>query len=251
MSRILYKYIDIKGGKAMLKNQTLQYTNATQLNDPFDCHPGLLDYSKIPEGYSPEKKEWYLGKLQNDALNKRNRAWICSLTKRNDSILMWTHYAKNHQGICIGLNMDEVRKHPIQGNLWQSPEEIEVQYVDILNQDNRKPYFEYLYGTKAKEWEYEKEVRLLIENPSWRFAVRPSLKIMFQRIIDPKIIRYQVKLPSECFDSVYFGIYTCKKTIEKITNIVRKINPNIKLYQMAVDENALRLKAEEIKTKEL
>jgi hypothetical protein len=34
---------------------------------------------------------------------------------------------------------------------------------------------------------------------------------------------------------------------EKIINYARKhLNPNIKLYQMSVDENAFRLKAEDI-----
>ena len=42
MPRILYKYLDIVGAKCMIGNQNLQFTNASQLNDPFDCHPKLL-----------------------------------------------------------------------------------------------------------------------------------------------------------------------------------------------------------------
>ena len=49
MSNILYKYLDINGAKCMLGNQNLQFTNASQLNDPFDCHPKLIDYSNVPE----------------------------------------------------------------------------------------------------------------------------------------------------------------------------------------------------------
>ena len=45
MPRILYKYLDIVGAKCMIGNQNLQFTNASQLNDPFDCHPKLIDYS--------------------------------------------------------------------------------------------------------------------------------------------------------------------------------------------------------------
>ena len=36
---ILYKYLDANGGRLMLKNSNLQYTNAAMFNDPFDCHP--------------------------------------------------------------------------------------------------------------------------------------------------------------------------------------------------------------------
>ena len=49
MSNILYKYLDINGAKCMIGNQNLQFTNASQLNDPFDCHPKLIDYSNVPE----------------------------------------------------------------------------------------------------------------------------------------------------------------------------------------------------------
>lgn len=45
----LYKYLDVNGGLMMLHNSNLQFTNATRLNDPFDCHPALFDFSHAPE----------------------------------------------------------------------------------------------------------------------------------------------------------------------------------------------------------
>ena len=41
----LYKYLDANGGLAMLQNCNLQFTNATQLNNSFDCHPALFKYT--------------------------------------------------------------------------------------------------------------------------------------------------------------------------------------------------------------
>ena len=119
MARILYKYLDITGAKCMIGNQNLQFTNASQLNDPFDCHPKLLDYSSVPErnlqGWIPE--EWWKMKEENDALNLRNETWLRSLSKINDSILMWAHYCYNHKGICIGLDLDKKMEslHPMFG----------------------------------------------------------------------------------------------------------------------------------------
>ena len=81
MSNILYKYLDINGAKSMIGNQNLQFTNASQLNDPFDCHPKLIDYSNVPEsklqGWVP--KEWWMEKEENDALNLRNGLLICAM----------------------------------------------------------------------------------------------------------------------------------------------------------------------------
>lgn len=71
MARILYKYLDIVGAKCMIGNKNLQFTNASQLNDPFDCHPKLLDYSNVPETERRRgiPKEWWIEKEENDALN--------------------------------------------------------------------------------------------------------------------------------------------------------------------------------------
>ena len=44
----LYKYLDVKGGLKMLQKSKLQFTNATRLNDPFDCHPAMFDFSDAP-----------------------------------------------------------------------------------------------------------------------------------------------------------------------------------------------------------
>ena len=45
---MLYKYLDVAGGLAMLEHHNLQFTNASKFNDPFDCHPALFDYSHAP-----------------------------------------------------------------------------------------------------------------------------------------------------------------------------------------------------------
>lgn len=42
MERILYKYIDIDGGKSMIENQDLQFSNACSLNDPLIAILNLL-----------------------------------------------------------------------------------------------------------------------------------------------------------------------------------------------------------------
>ena len=47
--------------------------------------------------------------------------------------------------------------------------------------------------------------------------------------------------------SIYFGVNIAQEDKEKIINYARKkLNPDIKLYQMKVDEDAFHLKAEEI-----
>ena len=61
--RVLYKYLDAEGGLKMLENSTLKFTNAIKFNDPFDCHPSLVDYSNIPNKIKGNKAGELLVKM--------------------------------------------------------------------------------------------------------------------------------------------------------------------------------------------
>ncbi len=258
MSRILYKYLDINGAKCMIGNQNLQFTNASQLNDPFDCHPKLIDYSNVPDSIAMDAihKEWEQEVFENKALNLRNDTWLCSFSKVNDSILMWSHYCYNHKGVCIGLDMDKVMKSvpPMFGSLYLEPFILEVQYQDIIERPNAyrsaRDMFGYQWRTKAKAWEYEQEVRLVMPKPGPMYAAltpEQAKRSKRNEVMDWKEVHHYIPLKGECFESIYFGVNTDPTEKEKIIQYARtKLNPGIRLYQMRVDDNAFRLKAEKI-----
>jgi len=64
----------------MIGNSNLQFTNATQLNDPFDCHPKLFDYSNVPE------KIYIEGFLKNGARGKRKMMQPIFVTKHGFAV---------------------------------------------------------------------------------------------------------------------------------------------------------------------
>ena len=258
MSQILYKYLDINGAKCMIGNQNLQFTNASQLNDPFDCHPKLIDYSNVPDiiAKDPIRKEWEQKIEENDALNRRNDTWLCSLSKVNDSLLMWSHYCYNHKGVCIGLNIDKVMAcvPPMFGTTYLEPLVFDVQYLDIIERPNayhsNEDIYRYQLATKAKEWEYEQEVRLIVPEPYPEYALltpEQAERSDKGEVLDWKEIHHYLPLKGDCYDCIYFGVKIDPKEKEKIINyVLKKLNPDTKLYQMQVDENAFRLKAEPI-----
>ncbi len=94
------------------------YANATTFNDPFDCHPNLIDFSKVP---SERCKIWDAAVIEdlesNRYINYRNDLWICCLSKVYDSLLMWSYYNK-HVGVCIGLNMEYVKNIFMLDMVW-------------------------------------------------------------------------------------------------------------------------------------
>lgn len=252
MARILYKYLDIVGAKCMIKNQNLQFTNATQLNDPFDCHPKLVDYSNVPNSHSQGgiPKEWWIKKEELDALNLRNNTWLCSLSKINDSLLMWSHYCYSHKGVCIGLDMDKVMESvPLMfGTIYQQPLVVDVHYKDIIERPdahNRKnDIYYYQWGTKGKDWEYEQEVRLVISNPSPMYAaLTPQQAEQKREMWRWREIHCYMALKAESFESIYFGVNIEQKEKDEIVQYVKELNPQINLYQMNIDDNAFRLKS--------
>ena len=243
----LYKYLDINGGLAMLHNSNLQFTNSTRLNDPFDCHPALFDFSNVPVNeYNWPPADFLLKKGMTDMENLRNSTWVCSLSKVHDSLLMWTYYG-NHKGVCIGLDMEKARKFlsmiPCCINIGAI--ELEVQYRNVVKKPDyfhdAKDFFHYLLPTKAKDWEHEQEVRLILEDPSPTIMGLPY-KPKRNEVVDWKEVRAYPHLGGECFDSLYLGIKIGKEEKEKIIKVARKCNPDIKLYQMTIDPEAFRLK---------
>ena len=247
----LYKYLDVTGGLAMLEHHNLQFTNASKFNDPFDCHPALFDYSYIPEN----KDDWPIAKFLSfkgeiDMGNLRNDTWICCLSKVYDSLLMWAYY-NSHKGICIGLNVDAVLKscqHGFFGLMYPSVEE--VKYKDILQKPDYfkdHPSWIDLWTTKAKAWEHEQEVRIITKEPAWVHGGRDIPEELKQdEVVDWKEIRHYPQLSADCFESVYLGVNILPRNKNKVIKIAKNLNPNIKIYQMTIDPDAFRLKAEQI-----
>lgn len=104
-----------------------------QFNDPFDCDPNLIDFSKVPY---ERCKTWTSDIIESLAFDqyRKNRedVWVCCLSKVFDSLLMWAYY-NNHRGVCIGLNMEKVAKY-FDASLGQIVDKHahEVQYRDII-----------------------------------------------------------------------------------------------------------------------
>lgn len=235
----------------MIKNHNLQFTNATQLNDPFECHQKLIDYSNVV--YSENNNE-PAGEIFAQKL--RDNTWLCSLSEINDSILMWAHYCLSHTGACIGLDIDKVKEyfhlkpkvHAIRQKEFIEPALFDVQYKEIIGRpignDNIADKVNYQWKTKAKDWEYEKEVRFVIPYPN---QVCSCLGLAAREKKDGCKPHYYATLGKECFYSIYFGVNMDEAEKKKMISFARnKLNPQIKLYQMEVDDNAFRLNPKEI-----
>ena len=249
----LYKYLDSNGGLKMLEYSNLQFTNATKLNDPFDCHPALIDFSNVPKEAC---KAWFADDIawlmSSKFQRNRDKAWICSLSKNHDSMLMWAYYG-NHKGVCIGLDMDKAKQYldNIQCSVFRGALEFDVQYKEVIEKPDffheRIDYYRYQYSTKAKEWEHEQEVRLVLIEPSIAFTPMALLNDPKEgEITDWKEVRAYPKIGGECFDSLFLGIKIDEEKKAEIIKTALTLNPDIKIYQMEIDPKAFKLKEKQI-----
>jgi len=197
-----------------LTNQYFYLASKKQLNDPIE----LPTLNKVGSGHLIDS-------------NYR----ICSLSNNNDSMLMWSHYAQEHQGIMV--------EYWFGGELPDGFGVEKVSYTDELKRNKEKDLyvFKQYILTKNKEWSYENEVRL--------FSNRRET-VSFEIFDYPNNDRDKI---NACVCSITLGYKFPENKKQLITNIVTLINSNRKSHEPQVtlreayisDDNRFALKYRE------
>lgn len=132
--------------------------------------------------------------------------------------LMWTHYADSHHGFCIAYDIEKlIDSEPLLFNV----DHIKVKYVEGLPQigirdvAQRANLMEKLFGTKTKDWEYEKEIRLLYTNYGIKHYSPFALK------------------------AIYFGLHMSEQYQNLIIDGLQ--NRDVKFYKMSKVEGSYEL----------
>ena len=83
---------------------------------------------------------------------------------------------------------------------------------------------------------------MVMQNPSAMYAAfTPEQAKQNKEIWDWKEIRHYMPLKAECFESIYWGVNIEQTEKEKITQLAKTLNPDIKIYQMEIDPVAFKL----------
>lgn len=185
----LYKYLPVSTRTlGIIDTRKIWYAKPAGFNDPFDCGLDLCDDMKIEEkiqvlrvqmerqGWSARKITEQLehsftpkGELNDTAANNilkltaaiyknRDNTGVLSLSRTCKSILMWSHYATEHRGICIEFAV------PMSDSLHKvTYSAIVPRYTlhDIFVERNSEILL--LFTTKHTHWRYEKEYRIILD----------------------------------------------------------------------------------------
>ena len=205
--QIFYKYQNFSiNSLSSLTENYLYFASPNKLNDPFDV-----------ASLSLEKQ------FENLEINKE-RFKTCSLSKINDNKLMWSHYAKEHTGICIGYKFLYLPN-------YVGKEKVLYKDTNIPEKDIFKSIMDY-WRIKSEDWEYEQEVRLL------HYGEKEKINYTFDKneAFQKNIIGLQIV-------SISFGLRFKEFNIIKpiIKEIERKQKTKIDIFQAKTIEQNLIL----------
>ena len=131
---------------------------------------------------------------------------ILSLTNNNNSMLMWSHYADQHQGIMV--------EYWFGGELPDGVGISKVSYDHAqLRKDNQYIFNQYLL-TKNNDWEYEDEVRVFSHKKK---------KVYYEDYCYPGINSNKINARVV---SITLGLKFPKDKIQLIQSIIQGINRN-------------------------
>jgi hypothetical protein len=226
--KYVYKYRTVNAHTInLLEKCDLYFSHPKEFNDPFDSKTDVifegteiewkkwLDESKR----SPEEKEiiWNLlkrrgfEKFENGLMYEDRAFLISSFSKIDDDILLWSHYANSHKGVCLGFKISEVentfglyfedeeifqkphapKNYQMLHNIIYSIDDKMPQQINRLKDDKRELYN--FLVTKQKNWSYEQEMRIILPTYStsgrtFKFAKHCLSKIIFGMNISTKDI---------------------------------------------------------------
>lgn len=222
--RYTYKYRPINQfTESIFNNSEIWFSTPIQFNDPFDCQlisenkfsrkmiqdflrkniPNINRQDLRKESIYYDKNPSIFKKIVTDAIEKRAlNSGISCFAGSNDNILMWSHYANSHNGICIKFDILESIE------LFLLP--IEVKYTDkypVYNHlKSNENLIEFMFQTKAKCWEYENELRI-IKNSSgnYKFNKNAIIEISFGcNVSSSDIEKYKQIILDNNFTNVSF-----------------------------------------------
>ncbi len=205
LPEFLYKYTSVARALEVLLTGEVYFSHRRELNDPFDGKQTLdlstcekrkeaiklansefkeheekgHDMSSMLSGRSREEHQERLvedndytnsqvQKLAEDIEDAGNMGIYC-FSRKNDSIIMWAHYANNHQGCCLEFNFQEHEFRSVEKGKFRFPFSFihSVKYSDkyptpTFGEESVPHKGTNSYMCKSKDWKYENEWRALM-----------------------------------------------------------------------------------------
>lgn len=187
---LLYKYRSLLKIEIFLEiiiDKKLYGALYTEMNDPME---GYFQYS-----FDVDRK------LVRNIIDSKNKRYICSLSRKSNIGLMWTHYADENKGYCLEVE--------VTSTSWKR---LEVVYSNKIPTLNANTTLEDILKVKAPMWHYEEEIRYLSQE-------KPSNRMLTIRI-----------------NRIIFGYKIKTKYFNRIKKVIHALNPSIIVEKMRKED---------------
>ena len=250
MDKKLYKYRCWNNNtKNILINNELYYQSPENFNDPYDVNMFVGMHSSIEEWIN-EYFKWRMrlsGKVSFDEFSLICSSWYClspelktkfekviarGVTKmvrrtsgiycfsaNNNNILMWSHYADKHKGVCLEFDHSNISLLPAYKVKYCKDYPIVNFFKALPYELNKIRFF-----TKSRNWKYEEEYRIVISN----FA--------------NKIKKFQPQI----LTGVICGCSMTNENIKELVEIIKTRKTPITLYKAKTRQKKFGLTIEPI-----
>jgi hypothetical protein len=243
----LYKYRSLSGDSShveqILLHDELYFPRPKEFNDPFDCCPVLsfptgkelagylnrLHKKQIPHKSRADRRrrvsamqrnlsEEALTTMGNEAIAEVvNSVGVLSLSAKHDHILMWSHYANSHHGIC--LRFQASASTPFFGRAQRVLYQVDRPILNPIH-DNLHTQSEKALLTKADFWCYEQEWRVIEHDTG------PGVH----------------KFPPKLLDAVILGARISPADKQKVLYWLAQRSTKTEVLQAQIDTEKFRLK---------
>lgn len=237
-----------------MNGESLKFSCPFDFNDPFESRYCFqIEDSKDGERFIHEKVKRHISNPSqriaesqriknqfkaprsledNDIFNEVIRQiGVFCLSEVNDSILMWSHYANEHKGICIGF---DTGKSMFQ-LAWQVKYQEEFPIIQ-RPKDSEEILLNKSLLTKADCWSYEKEWRIIkrtvteMERNHSRLRSGNLSEEDMQQLVD-QMGPGNYSFAKEAITEIYLGARIEKANREYVIRCVREANLNIPIYE--------------------
>ena len=133
---------------------------AQQTIDTLEYDATNPEYEEAPPG----PLNWLLGQEMERELLRQYDRGVLSLAKRFNCPLMWSHYGDQHRGICLGYRIPHAARsklHPVDYGGERTVLASSVAAMLKGDEKARDAVDSAVLLKKARDWRYEKELRLL------------------------------------------------------------------------------------------
>jgi Protein of unknown function (DUF2971) len=188
----LFRYMRVCYAEPIITQSLLFFASPHDFNDPFDCQISLsVEASRRAYrsylhqlakgkafGFNRHQRRAVSAKMDQASFEEAyrrtlkqhsERAGLVCFSEVNDNILLWSHYAERHSGVCLEFNVaqdDLLGKRTAKVNYTGEYPDLnffdvadERETVGQLTVNQERELAEALYLTKSEHWRYEEEWR--------------------------------------------------------------------------------------------